>query len=106
MKFNKQLVLGDFLLFATLVDILFLKAFICSTHFKTEKLLLYAVITTGVQLAVRSAQENGNSIVSETSIQTARGMVLPFQPLSLAFNHVNYYVDMPAVSAIHPRLEL
>ncbi|XP_071915839.1 pleiotropic drug resistance protein 2-like isoform X1 [Coffea arabica] len=61
-----------------------------------EKLLLYAVITTGVQLAVRSAQENGNSIVSETSIQTARGMVLPFQPLSLAFNHVNYYVDMPA----------
>lgn len=25
-------------------------------------------------------------------------MVLPFQPLSLAFNHVNYYVDMPAVS--------
>ncbi|KAL4575281.1 hypothetical protein LXL04_022123 [Taraxacum kok-saghyz] len=25
-----------------------------------------------------------------------RGMVLPFKPLSLAFNHVNYYVDMPA----------
>ncbi|KAK9939885.1 hypothetical protein M0R45_016566 [Rubus argutus] len=25
-----------------------------------------------------------------------KGMVLPFQPLSLAFNHVNYYVDMPA----------
>ncbi|KAE8682026.1 Pleiotropic drug resistance protein 2 [Hibiscus syriacus] len=25
-----------------------------------------------------------------------RGMVLPFQPLSLAFDHVNYYVDMPA----------
>lgn len=27
-----------------------------------------------------------------------KGMVLPFQPLSLAFNHVNYYVDMPVVS--------
>ncbi|CAI9273163.1 unnamed protein product [Lactuca saligna] len=25
-----------------------------------------------------------------------KGMVLPFQPLSLAFNHVNYYVAMPA----------
>ncbi|CAM8933456.1 unnamed protein product [Rhodiola kirilowii] len=25
-----------------------------------------------------------------------RGMVLPFKPLSLAFNHVNYFVDMPA----------
>uniref|UniRef100_A0A9I9DQ34 ABC transporter domain-containing protein n=1 Tax=Cucumis melo TaxID=3656 RepID=A0A9I9DQ34_CUCME len=28
--------------------------------------------------------------------RTNRGMVLPFQPLSLAFNNVNYYVDMPA----------
>nr|QVT92374.1 ABC transporter [Salvia miltiorrhiza] len=25
-----------------------------------------------------------------------KGMVLPFTPLSLAFHHVNYYVDMPA----------
>ncbi|KAK1409684.1 hypothetical protein QVD17_36213 [Tagetes erecta] len=25
-----------------------------------------------------------------------KGMVLPFKPLSLAFDHVNYYVDMPA----------
>ncbi|XP_024991926.1 pleiotropic drug resistance protein 2-like isoform X2 [Cynara cardunculus var. scolymus] len=25
-----------------------------------------------------------------------KGMVLPFQPLSLAFDHVNYFVDMPA----------
>ncbi|XP_020260301.1 pleiotropic drug resistance protein 2-like isoform X1 [Asparagus officinalis] len=25
-----------------------------------------------------------------------RGMILPFQPLSLAFSHVNYSVDMPA----------
>ncbi|XP_076930284.1 ABC transporter G family member 39-like [Bidens hawaiensis] len=25
-----------------------------------------------------------------------RGMVLPFKPLSLAFNHVNYSIDMPA----------
>ncbi|MCD7447230.1 Pleiotropic drug resistance protein 2 [Datura stramonium] len=29
------------------------------------------------------------------------GMVLPFQPLSLAFNHVNYYVDMPAEMKAH-----
>ncbi|XP_074276922.1 ABC transporter G family member 39-like isoform X2 [Silene latifolia] len=25
-----------------------------------------------------------------------KGMVLPFQPLSLAFNHINYYVDTPS----------
>jgi hypothetical protein len=30
---------------------------------------------------------------------TKRGMVLPFRPLSLAFNHVNYYINMPAVSS-------
>ncbi|GAV62861.1 ABC_tran domain-containing protein/ABC2_membrane domain-containing protein/PDR_assoc domain-containing protein [Cephalotus follicularis] len=28
--------------------------------------------------------------------QSKKGMVLPFQPLSIAFSHVNYYVDMPA----------
>ncbi|CAM0906091.1 unnamed protein product [Alopecurus aequalis] len=28
--------------------------------------------------------------------RTETGMVLPFQPLSLSFNHMNYYVDMPA----------
>lgn len=27
---------------------------------------------------------------------TQSGIVLPFQPLSLSFNHINYYVDMPA----------
>ncbi|KAK3015866.1 hypothetical protein RJ639_006554 [Escallonia herrerae] len=41
----------------------------------------------GSAMAVRNGRGNGNS---------NRGMVLPFQPLSLAFNHVNYYVDMPA----------
>ncbi|CAL5363369.1 unnamed protein product [Camellia sinensis] len=34
------------------------------------------------------------SVVENTN--SKRGMVLPFQPLSLAFDHVNYYVDMPA----------
>ena len=30
--------------------------------------------------------------------ERSTGMVMPFQPLSLAFNNVDYYVDMPAVS--------
>ncbi|KAK1698687.1 hypothetical protein QYE76_015384 [Lolium multiflorum] len=30
-----------------------------------------------------------------TNRPTQSGFVLPFQPLSLSFNHVNYYVDMP-----------
>ncbi|PIA25217.1 hypothetical protein AQUCO_12200002v1 [Aquilegia coerulea] len=44
----------------------------------------------GIVMAVRKASE------STTDYSIRRGMVLPFRPLSLAFNHVNYYVDMPA----------
>ncbi|CAI9097793.1 OLC1v1034285C1 [Oldenlandia corymbosa var. corymbosa] len=32
----------------------------------------------------------------EATGQSKKGMILPFQPLSLAFNHMNYSVDMPA----------
>ncbi|CAN6692199.1 unnamed protein product [Malus baccata var. baccata] len=43
----------------------------------------------GIDMQVQNAQG------SSSNGQVKRGMVLPFQPLSLAFNHVNYYVDMP-----------
>nr|GMD58917.1 pleiotropic drug resistance protein 2-like [Ipomoea batatas] len=46
-------------------------------------------IPNRIDMAVR---HSGRGLSSEQK----RGMVLPFQPLSLAFNHVNYYVDMPA----------
>lgn len=39
----------------------------------------------------------------ENNVIKRKGMVLPFEPLSLAFDHMNYYVDMPAVS--HMRLQ-
>ncbi|CAI9091307.1 OLC1v1026298C5 [Oldenlandia corymbosa var. corymbosa] len=45
----------------------------------------------GIDMAVRNSSDKSNS-----SGIGKRGMVLPFQPLSLAFDHVNYYVDMPA----------
>ncbi|KAF9594978.1 hypothetical protein IFM89_035751 [Coptis chinensis] len=51
----------------------------------------------GIDMAVRKAPD----IIVEQSIR--KGMVLPFQPLSLAFNHVNYYVDMPALKLHTPR---
>ncbi|KAG8647082.1 hypothetical protein MANES_09G058632v8 [Manihot esculenta] len=41
---------------------------------------------------VRNSSEGIDSVI----ISSRRGMVLPFQPLLLTFNHVNYYVDMPA----------
>ncbi|KAH7553400.1 hypothetical protein JRO89_XS12G0007500 [Xanthoceras sorbifolium] len=49
--------------------------------------------TEGIDMAVRSSSE---IVGANERAPAKRGMVLPFQPLSLAFNHVNYYVDMPA----------
>lgn len=42
--------------------------------------------------------KSSSGIEGESDKPLKKGMVLPFQPLSLAFNHINYYVDMPAVS--------
>lgn len=47
---------------------------------------------------------NGLSRNADSTLETAkgvapkRGMVLPFTPLAMSFDSVNYYVDMPAVS--------
>ena len=42
---------------------------------------------------------SSDGIIGPAKHAPKKGMVLPFQPLSLTFNHVNYYVDMPAVSS-------
>jgi len=39
--------------------------------------------------------ENGSK---SKSIDVKRGMVLPFTPLTMSFDNVNYYVDMPKVT--------
>lgn len=57
------------------------------------------MVFTGVQMAVQNVQRvNHLSAGGANGGQRRRGMVLPFEPLSLAFNHVNYFVDMPVVS--------
>ncbi|XP_027104789.1 pleiotropic drug resistance protein 2 [Coffea arabica] len=53
-----------------------------------------APVFEGIDMAVRPAPQRSNLSVEENG-NKKRGMVLPFQPLSLAFNHINYYVDMP-----------
>ncbi|XP_059597445.1 pleiotropic drug resistance protein 2 [Vitis vinifera] len=54
-------------------------------------------MVTGIDMEVRNTGENTKSVVKDANHEpTKREMVLPFQPLSLAFEHVNYYVDMPA----------
>ncbi|GAB4833444.1 ABC transporter G member 34 [Ancistrocladus abbreviatus] len=54
----------------------------------------------GDSKAIVPDDSNDQSTIKSLSVQAVegaqrRGMVLPFQPLSLAFNHINYYVDMP-----------
>ncbi|EHA8586633.1 putative ABC transporter G family member 39 [Cocos nucifera] len=53
------------------------------------------VIADATNVAM-TVKRNSSEIANNADRPARRGMVLPFQPLSLAFNHVNYYVDMPA----------
>ncbi|KAJ8767846.1 hypothetical protein K2173_020786 [Erythroxylum novogranatense] len=42
----------------------------------------------------RYCEESTKTLAGSANDLSRRGMVLPFQPLSLAFSHVNYYVDV------------
>eukprot|EP01018_Ginkgo_biloba_P026515 Gb_28917 [translate_table: standard] len=54
-------------------------------------------ISSGRTSAGASQRRRSSYVSNSSSARDAgkRGMVLPFQPLSLAFDNVNYYVDMP-----------
>lgn len=54
-------------------------------------------MVAGIDMAARTNPDRSNVSIGDTP-NRKKGMVLPFQPLSLAFDHINYYVDMPAVS--------
>ncbi|OMO68269.1 ABC-2 type transporter [Corchorus olitorius] len=48
--------------------------------------------------SIKMQVRNSSSEIIEAVEDTPRkGMVLPFKPLALVFNHINYYVDMPAM---------
>ena len=40
---------------------------------------------------------NADSLEAANGVAHKRGMVLPFTPLAMSFDSVNYFVDMPAV---------
>uniref|UniRef100_A0ACD6AER2 Uncharacterized protein n=1 Tax=Avena sativa TaxID=4498 RepID=A0ACD6AER2_AVESA len=55
------------------------------------------------RLSARLSNSSSNGIsrvmsVGSNEAAPRRGMVLPFSPLSMCFDDVNYYVDMPAVT--------
>ncbi|KAL5721281.1 Pleiotropic drug resistance protein 2 [Ranunculus cassubicifolius] len=53
-------------------------------------------VGSGITLAMLLEMEVGKTAETTINNTTRKGMVLPFRPLSLAFNHINYYVDMPS----------
>uniref|UniRef100_A0A803QSS8 ABC transporter domain-containing protein n=1 Tax=Cannabis sativa TaxID=3483 RepID=A0A803QSS8_CANSA len=65
---------------------------------KKKKKALGQQTFEGLEMPEKGCSET----IRTTSVRAQkRGMVLPFQPLSLAFSHVNYYVDMPAEMKQH-----
>lgn len=55
----------------------------------------HKVAKRGTQLS-RSRRSSGDrQMVVPTAV---KGMVLPFEPLSISFDEISYFVDMPAVS--------
>lgn len=56
------------------------------------------VFSTGIDMGVRNATHSSIPNAADNA-KSKKGMVLPFQPLSLAFENVNYYIDMPNVNS-------
>ncbi|XP_061340266.1 ABC transporter G family member 39-like isoform X2 [Gastrolobium bilobum] len=89
--------IGALLGFSLLFNLLFIVALTYLNPFGDSKVVIAdrnknKYSSSGAEMAVKYS-----SRIASSSIKRPRsGMVLPFQPLSLAFNHISYYVDMPA----------
>ncbi|KAL5579869.1 hypothetical protein UlMin_012311 [Ulmus minor] len=81
--------------FSLLFNILFIAALTFLNPIGDSK-----AVVTDEDAEIYAKKSNSEGTAKGTSHSTTNkskiGMVLPFQPLSLAFDHVNYYVDMPA----------
>ncbi|XP_074577986.1 ABC transporter G family member 31 [Curcuma longa] len=49
----------------------------------------------GEKLVIELRSYLSPNMLTENGKQTQKGMVLPFQPLSMCFSNINYYVDVP-----------
>ncbi|XP_027349417.1 ABC transporter G family member 39-like isoform X8 [Abrus precatorius] len=81
--------IGALIAFSLLFNLLFIVALTYLNPLGDSKAV---IADEGTEMAVKNSLE----IASSSNRGPKRGMVLPFQPLSLAFNHISYYVDMPA----------
>ncbi|XP_026442828.1 pleiotropic drug resistance protein 2-like [Papaver somniferum] len=82
---------GALFAFSVLFNVLFMLALTYLSPFGESKALIADEDDSKKSKNIRLQEISGSNLT-----EPKRGMVLPFQPLSLSFNHVNYYVDMPA----------
>ncbi|KAK4279541.1 hypothetical protein QN277_011309 [Acacia crassicarpa] len=66
-----------------------------SSPSEEQKVATKAAKFEGNNMTARNIAECSTPKATESTARIKKGMVLPFQPLSLAFSHVNYYIDMP-----------
>ncbi|KAI3987103.1 hypothetical protein MKX01_036893 [Papaver californicum] len=84
--------IGALFAFSVLFNVLFIAALTYLSPFGDSKALnTYEDDNEKKSKDIRLQASTGSD-----GAEPRRGMVLPFRPLSVAFNHVNYYVDMPA----------
>jgi hypothetical protein len=60
--------------------------------------IVYRLLFSVSQRSSTSAGANSDwsdAVAEADVVLPKKGMVLLFQPLSIAFNHINYFIDMP-----------
>ncbi|KAK4487143.1 hypothetical protein RD792_006458 [Penstemon davidsonii] len=82
--------------FSILFNICFIVALTCLNPYGDSKSVIADENTKNKNSTDIEGSEMPSRNKSEGNISNRKGMVLSFTPLSLAFDHVNYFVDMPA----------
>lgn len=82
----------------SLICVIFIICCTCLIILVTVLIQIPALKDSKVIVPTDNEHNQEHPLKMTTQNSKKKGMVLPFKPLSLAFDHVNYYVDMPAVS--------
>jgi hypothetical protein len=80
-----------------------LKKRVCYFTFNPHSMMFLIVLVDKVLEQLRGQSPNTSDrshMNASVRITPGRGMILPFEPLSMSFNEINYYVDMPAVCCL------
>ncbi|KAK7396652.1 hypothetical protein VNO78_17807 [Psophocarpus tetragonolobus] len=93
--------IGALVGFSLLFNLLFIVALIYLNPFGDSKPVIVEEgdkknkMSSSMFKGTDKAVKNSSEIDNSSNQEARRAMVLPFQPLSLAFNHINYFVDTP-----------